>query len=1017
MGATTVDAVSDVARLPAPRLRALIVAHMGNQAGARRAAETFDRHHDRPADMVIIGGADPPPGISVEEWCNLSLVHPATELVAAVRPRVVAEWTRRPEEPDSETVWLILPSDAEVHGNLVGLASELCAAPGAPGLAMFVTRRSPAPRDGRMPDEVAVREMGRLDHDLFAVRAGPVAQAELAWWADLQRPSAHVDPDRQRAATFPWLDSAPFEIHRFADPALGVNFANADEPARLPAQLIRFPGFDPIHPWRLSPYPWARVWPSRHPWLRMICRQRAEALLLFSGPHGARDPGTVLPGGQPIDAAMRRAYERGLIDTLATAQPHPPHPWRDGEPAFIAWLNTPRTPTASATRYLSALWELRPDLQAQRSPAQLADWARVAGREDGLWWRLILPDPREFVDTLADRHDEQHAAVLLGPDASVSTESAAVTTRLTQGVNVVGFLRGELGVGEHGRLLLDDVRRAGQETAAVSTSLTAHRQEFPFAHATSIDNPHDVNLLVVYPDALPDFIRSVGPEFFADRINIGAWAWEVEGFPAAYHAAFDLVDEVWVESEHVRRALAAVAPAGIGIEVIPLGVRLPAELPPETQGGAQLTPTRGQSGALSSGGASTPFTFLFVFDHASVTDRKNPWGLVEAYRRAFPRFDPDPSATSRSSSRPTRLLIKSINGDLHLDDHERLLACVAAALGEAGPGGRGGRLALDIEVRDGFVSSAELAELMAGCDAYVSLHRAEGWGLTMAEAMAGGKPVIATGYSGNVDFMTPENSWLVPYRLVDIPETAGPYAGCGRWAEPDLDAAAAAMRDVYDNPERAATKAQQGAAGMRARAISDAGPDKMAARLAALRSRSRPSLPDDPRRSPLPMPSPPPPEPPPRSTSSQPSFEHPGLGPVLLPVPAPRPSPTRGVGGFVRKAAALATAPQANYQEAADHERDVAVAHAIGETRLAIRSLADEQHRLRDDLATFTTAVAGAITHLEALQVAHDHLARERIDADAELAARLRRDIADLRSDLDRARLGGAAQPQVVSPS
>ena len=306
---------------------------------------------------------------------------------------------------------------------------------------------------------------------------------------------------------------------------------------------------------------------------------------------------------------------------------------------------------------------------------------------------------------------------------------------------------------------------------------------------------------------------------------------------------------------------------------------------------------------------------------------------------------------------------------------------------------------------------------MAGCDAYVSLHRAEGWGLTMAEAMAGGKPVIATAYSGNVDFMTPENSWMVPYRLVDIPDTAGPYAGCRRWAEPDLDAAAAAMRDVYEHPDRAATKAQQGAADMRARAVSDAGPDKIAARLAALRSLSRTSLPDDLRRSPLPTPSPPPPETSPPTTSDHPSFEHPGLGPVLLPVPAPRPAPTRGLGGFVRRAAAMATAPQTNYQESADHERDLAVAHAVGETRLAIAALADEQRRLRDDLATFTTAVAGAITHLEALQAAHDHLARERLDADAELAARLRRDIADLRSDLDRARLGGVIEPQVVSPS
>ena len=96
------------------------------------------------------------------------------------------------------------------------------------------------------------------------------------------------------------------------------------------------------------------------------------------------------------------------------------------------------------------------------------------------------------------------------------------------------------------------------------------------------------------------------------------------------------------------------------------------------------------------------------------------------------------------------------------------------------------------------------------CDCYVSLHRSEGLGLTMAEAMALGKPVIATGYSGNLHFMTPENSYLVNYVMSEVPAGCDPYPESASWAEPDLDAAARFMRQVYEQPADARTRAERG---------------------------------------------------------------------------------------------------------------------------------------------------------------------------------------------------------------
>jgi glycosyltransferase involved in cell wall biosynthesis len=102
--------------------------------------------------------------------------------------------------------------------------------------------------------------------------------------------------------------------------------------------------------------------------------------------------------------------------------------------------------------------------------------------------------------------------------------------------------------------------------------------------------------------------------------------------------------------------------------------------------------------------------------------------------------------------------------------------------------------------------------LMSVADCYVSLHRSEGFGLTMAEAMYCGKPVIATAYSGNVDFMTHENSFLIPYRLIEIDRDHGPYKAGYEWADPDVDRAVEVMRYVEKNRAAAAAVGERGRA-------------------------------------------------------------------------------------------------------------------------------------------------------------------------------------------------------------
>jgi FkbM family methyltransferase len=169
--------------------------------------------------------------------------------------------------------------------------------------------------------------------------------------------------------------------------------------------------------------------------------------------------------------------------------------------------------------------------------------------------------------------------------------------------------------------------------------------------------------------------------------------------------------------------------------------------------------------------------FLFVFDHNSIFERKNPLAAIEAFTTAFPeRTD-------------VRLVLKTINAGKHPGDSERLRMAVA----------RDER----IELIEGYLSADEVARLFASADGYLSLHRSEGFGLTVAEAMAHGLPVVATDYGGTSEFLTAETGWPIPYRLVDVGPGNEPYPRDAQWAEPDVAAAAAALREIAGDPKRA----------------------------------------------------------------------------------------------------------------------------------------------------------------------------------------------------------------------
>lgn len=328
------------------------------------------------------------------------------------------------------------------------------------------------------------------------------------------------------------------------------------------------------------------------------------------------------------------------------------------------------------------------------------------------------------------------------------------------GINMAGFVQSEFGIGESSRAMWRAVQASGYPCVLINVRSTMHRNRDSSFADFAQENPYRVNLMTFSFDYARRFSRDMGPRFFAGRHNIGLWYWEQERFPVRWHSAFDYYDEIWVPSDFTCEAIAAVSPIPVRKITYPFYLNE-----------AEATPARARF-SIPEGA----FAFLFNFDFLSTTHRKNPEGVIEAFQRAFRKDD------------NALLVLKSINWE-----HDREgRAALAERAGDA--------LVLFL---DPHIPGTEVNALFASVDAYISLHRSEGLGLGMAQAMYLGKPVIGTGYSGNLEFMNKENSLLVDFSIVEMEEDSGPYERGTHWAAPDVEHAASLMRWVYENREAA----------------------------------------------------------------------------------------------------------------------------------------------------------------------------------------------------------------------
>ena len=345
---------------------------------------------------------------------------------------------------------------------------------------------------------------------------------------------------------------------------------------------------------------------------------------------------------------------------------------------------------------------------------------------------------------------------------SDARKDAGARSRKPGGLNFVGYLRDESGWGEAARGYVRALRHLSIPLALRDLSgLSSNRSEEVWSEETASDHLHDVNLVCVDPAQHYATMSYLGPELFDDRYNIAAWAWELPRFPERWYDRFAYYDEIWVTTSFVANTLAPISPVPIVV------------IPPV------LTPTAQASrddGRRRLAVRAEEFVYLFVFDFHSHMERKNPLGVIEAFKMAF------------APTEAVRLVIKCVNAG---SDPEGFAVMESRTQG------------YPVDIHAGYWPSKDLRDLMAACDAYLSLHRSEGTGLTITDAMALGKPVIATSWSGNVDFMDVSNSFPVRYELVELQESVGPYRAGEVWADPSVEHAAEQMRWVFEDREEA----------------------------------------------------------------------------------------------------------------------------------------------------------------------------------------------------------------------
>jgi glycosyltransferase involved in cell wall biosynthesis len=695
-----------------PLVANLIARHPSLEVSAVWAGDP----HLRPAEAA--------PGV---RWADLDLEESVGigwgRLLAGIAPQVY-EWARaaravaRMLRERDEPVVVLRVGSVGVVGSIDDLVPR-------DGIKVLVRTRGRFPADGLAPGVGDLTERGRWSSAILGFAPASLdAVDDLAATLAFSRPDDRVGPLIELS-----LSGSEVPIEALEH---GVVVGWSTESSSAPPVVVDVDDIDRSEPWHLA-------FGGRRPRVLLsedpdIAHAVMTTIAQWSGVRSV----VSLPGGIEIDTPIRTLVSEAIAAWARGEDDLPPDPFSGS--GLLEWLEAPSQRSGwEFGRYWYEEWVRRPDLHAAfprpigEDRDRFATWARQSWRSDGRS-PLIKARTGQSVSPWfdVDRHP---------------------------GVNLVGYVASDSGLGDFTRRLYSSLDAAQVPTSA----LHYHRTASPIAHdlpPLTSELSYDTNLITVHVDQMNQLDADHGAQLFRDRASIGFWFWELSHLPARIVANVAMVDEVWAATEFIADAFRGVTDKPVHVVHVPV---------PE--------PVAGSRSRAELGLEPDRFVFLVTLDHLSITDRKNPLGAIHAFERAFPTASDD----------GPMLVVKTLNARQRWSEHEQLQ--VAAA----------GRP--DIEVVDRHMTRTDQMSLIAHSDCLISLHRSEGLGLHLMEAMWLGTPVIATRYSGNLEFMNAHNSALVDAELVPVSDRQGYYPTEAVWADPDLDQAAESIRRMVEDHE------------------------------------------------------------------------------------------------------------------------------------------------------------------------------------------------------------------------
>jgi glycosyltransferase involved in cell wall biosynthesis len=389
---------------------------------------------------------------------------------------------------------------------------------------------------------------------------------------------------------------------------------------------------------------------------------------------------------------------------------------------------------------------------------------------------------------------QQRRRLLTRATALMAPRPDAAPSAPGQGIVVAGELQRASGMGEGARLILRALAALGVSAWAVDAGSVAGTDDLTDQPDPAIDGalPADGAPLLLHVNApqLPLALVRLPRGLLKGRRVIGYWTWELPEVPEDWRTGVPFVHEAWVPSRFTQAAIESLLPGRVRVVPYPLALSPPAPAPLDR---------------AAFGLPEGPVIVLVAFNLASSFERKNPLGAIAAFRLAF-------------GTRPDRVLVLKVGNPHHFPgDFRRLQEAVADAP--------------NIRLETRTFPPAEAHALMACADIVLSLHRSEGFGLVPAEAMLLGKPVVATAWSGNTDYMDAGCAALVEYRLVEARDPRGVFEAPGAvWAEPDVRQAAGHLTRLAESRD---ARAELGEAARRA-AFARLGADGLVAALRGL---------------------------------------------------------------------------------------------------------------------------------------------------------------------------------------